>query len=62
MTTYSPFESLLLAILIIAMLFWVGDAIKNTEQQQSVIQSKWSSLIVLVGLVIMWGIFLLAMV
>ncbi len=62
MTTYSPFESLLLAILIIVMLFWVGDAIKNSEPQQSVIKSKWSNLIVLVGLVIMWGIFLIAMV
>jgi hypothetical protein len=53
---------LLLAILIIAMLFWVGDAIKNSEQQQTVIKSKWSSLIVLIGLVIMWGFFLIAMV
>ncbi len=62
MATYSPFETLLIAILIITLLFWVGDAIKNTDPQQSVVQAKWSNLIVLVGLVIMWGIFLITMV
>ncbi len=62
MQSYSGWENLLLGLLVLAMLFWMGPGIKATMAKSRATKSDWPAVIVPVGFVIMFVIFLIAMV
>jgi hypothetical protein len=62
MASYSLWENLLLALLVMAMLFWMGPGIKATIEKSRTAKSDWSALIVPLGFVVMLVIFLIVMV
>lgn len=62
MASYSIWENLLLGLLVVGMLFWMGPGIKATIEKSRTAKPDWMGLIVPIGFVIMFVIFLIAMV
>lgn len=62
MESYSIWENLLLGLLVLGMLFWMGPGIKATMEKSHTAQADWRGAVVPIGFVIMFVIFLIAMV
>jgi hypothetical protein len=62
MESYSLGESLLLSLLVLGILFWMGPGIKATLEKSRTAKADWMGLIVPLGFVILFVIFLIAMV
>lgn len=62
MESYSTWEALLLGLLGLALIFWMKPGIKATLEQSRNAKSDWMGLLVPIGFVIMFVIFLIAMV
>lgn len=62
MESYSLGENLLLALLVLGMLFWMGPGIKATMEKSRTAKSDWMGVVVPIGFVVMFVIFLVAMV
>ena len=62
MESYSLWENLLLALMVLGMLFWMGPGIKATLEKSRTAKSDWRGVVVPIGFVIMFVIFLVAMV
>lgn len=62
MESYSLGENLLLGLLVLGMLFWMGPGIKATMEKSRTAKADWMGVVVPIGFVIMFVIFLVAMV
>lgn len=62
MQSYSIWENLLLGLLVSGMLFWMGSGIKATMEKSRTAKSDWPAVVVPIGFVILFVIFLIAMV
>lgn len=62
MESYSLGENLLLGLLVLGMLFWMGPGIKATMEKSRTAKADWRGVVVPVSFVIMFVIFLVAMV
>lgn len=62
MESSSTWEALLAGLIGLAFIFWVGPGIKATLEQSSKAKSDWMGFLVPIGFVIMFVIFLVAMV
>ena len=62
MESFSGWESLLLGVMVILILFWMGPGIKSTLEQSKQAKSDWGGVLLPIGLVVLFVIFLVAMV
>lgn len=62
MESYSIWENLLLGLLVLGMLFWMRPGVKATMEKSRTAKSDWAAVVVPIGFVIMFVIFLIAMV
>ena len=62
MNPLSGWESLLLGIMALLVIFWMRPGIKASIQQSKEAESDWKSVLVPLGFVVMFIIFLVAMV
>jgi TRAP-type C4-dicarboxylate transport system permease small subunit len=62
MESYSTWEALLLGLLGLAFIFWMKPGIKASLEESRNAKSDWMGLLVPIGFVIMFVIFLIAMV
>jgi hypothetical protein len=62
METFSTWESLLLGTLVLLVIFWMRPGIKASIEQSRNAKSDWPGLLVPIGLVVLFVIFLIAMV
>ncbi len=62
METLSTWESLLLGVMALLLIFWFRPGIKAAMQRSSEAESDWPAVILPLGLVILFVIFLIAMV
>jgi len=62
METFSGWETLLLGVLLLLVLFWMGPGIKAAMAQSRTAPSDWVGVLVPLGFVVVLVIFLLAMV
>jgi TRAP-type C4-dicarboxylate transport system permease small subunit len=62
MESYSVWENLLLSLMVLGMLFWMGPGIKATMEKSRTAKADWLGVIVPIGFVVMFVIFLIAMV
>lgn len=58
----STMENILLGILVVMLLFWLRPGIKTTMARSKQAPADWQSLILPIGLVVMFVLFLIAMV
>ncbi len=61
MEEYSIWEALLAGLIGLAVIFWAGPGIKVTMERSRNAESDWMGLLVPIGFVIMFVIFLVAM-
>jgi len=59
---FSMWENILLGIMALGVVFWMRPGIKQSMQQSKNAESDWMSLVVPMGFVLMFIIFLVAMV
>ena len=62
MESYSIGENLLLGLMVLGILFWMSPGIKATLEKSRTAKSDWMGVVVPIGFVIMFVIFLIAMV
>ncbi|MGR9115768.1 MAG: hypothetical protein ACU85E_08375 [Gammaproteobacteria bacterium] len=62
MEAFSSWESLLLGALVILVIFWMRPGIKASLEQSKSVESDWGGLLLALGFVVMFVIFLVAMV
>jgi hypothetical protein len=62
METFSTWESLLLGAMVLLVVFWLGPGIKASIEQSRNAKSDWTGLLVPIGLVVLFVIFLIAMI
>jgi TRAP-type C4-dicarboxylate transport system permease small subunit len=62
MESYSLAENLLLALMVLGIVFWMSPGIKASTEKSRTVPADWMSLVVPLGFVIMFVIFLIAMV
>jgi TRAP-type C4-dicarboxylate transport system permease small subunit len=62
MEGYSLAENLLFGLMVLGMLFWMGPGIKATMEKSRHAKSDWMATVVPIGFVILFVIFLVAMV
>lgn len=62
METFSSWESLLLGVMVILIIFWMRPGIKASLEQSKNAEADWSGLLLPLGLVVLFVIFLVAMV
>lgn len=58
----SLWENLLLGVMVIGIIFWMSPGIKASMQQTREAKTDWMGVLVPVGLVVMFVVFLIAMV
>lgn len=58
----SAMENILLGILVILLLFWIRPGIKATMARSKQTPADWQSVVLPIGLVVMFVFFLIAMV
>jgi hypothetical protein len=58
----SAMENILLGILVILLLFWMRPGIKATMARSKQTPTDWQSVVLPIGLVVMFVLFLIAMV
>lgn len=61
MESYSIWEALLAGLIGLGVIFWAGPGIKTTIEQSRKAESDWVGLLVPIGFVIIFVIFLVAM-
>lgn len=59
---FSLWENLLLGVMVLGVIFWMRPGIKSSLQLSKNAESDWMGFLVPIGLVIMFVIFLIAMV
>lgn len=62
METLSTWENVFLGVMVILLIFWFRPGIKATLEQSRQAEKDWSGLLVPLGFVVMFVIFLVAMV
>ena len=62
METFSTWESILLGAMVILLIFWFRPGIKATWEQSRNTESDWGSLLLPLGLVILFVVFLIMIV
>ncbi|CAA9892614.1 conserved hypothetical protein [Candidatus Methylobacter favarea] len=62
METFSTWESLLLGAVVLLVIFWMGPGIKASLEQSRNAKPDWPGVLVPIGLVVLFVIFLIAMV
>lgn len=62
MEAFSSWESLLLGVMVILIIFWMRPGIKASIEQSKSADSDWGSVLLPLGLVVMFVIFLVAMI
>ncbi|MDQ7091828.1 MAG: hypothetical protein Q9M50_14525 [Methylococcales bacterium] len=62
MESYSTWEALLVSVMGLAFIFWMKPGIKESLKQSEEAQSDWLGLLVPIGFVIIFVIFLVSMV
>jgi hypothetical protein len=62
MESYSLGENLLLGLLVLGMIFWMGPGIKATLEKSRTAQTDWWGVALPIGFVVLFVIFLIAMV
>ena len=62
MEAFSSWESLLLGVMVILIIFWMKPGIKASLEQSKNAESDWGSLLLPLGFVVLFVIFLVAMV
>ncbi|MFW5442855.1 MAG: hypothetical protein ACKE51_00910 [Methylococcaceae bacterium] len=59
---FSIWESLLLGVMVLGVIFWMRPGIKSSIQMSKNAESDWMGLLLPVGFVVMFVVFLVAMV
>ncbi|MCK4840698.1 MAG: hypothetical protein KAT04_02310 [Methylococcales bacterium] len=59
---FSLWENLLLGVMVLGVIFWMSPGIKSSMKASHNADSDWMSVLVPVGLVVMFVIFLIAVV
>jgi TRAP-type C4-dicarboxylate transport system permease small subunit len=62
MESYSVWENLLLGLMVLGMLFWMSPGIKANIEKSRTVKPDWMGVVVPIGFVVMFVIFLVAMV
>ena len=62
MGSYSGWESLLLGAIVILIIFWLRPGIKASWERSRNAEADWGSLVLPLGLVVLFVIFLISMV
>ncbi|MDD5580335.1 MAG: hypothetical protein PHY16_13770 [Methylobacter sp.] len=62
METFSTWESVLLGAMVLLIIFWMGPGIKASIEQSKNAKPDWAGLLMPIGLVVLFVIFLIAMV
>lgn len=62
MEAFSSWESLLLGVMVIMVIFWMRPGIKASLEQSKNAETDWGGLLLPLGLVVVFVIFLVAMV
>ncbi len=59
---FSLWENILLGLMVLGIIFWMRPGIKVSMQQSREAKSDWMSVLVPIGLVVMFVVFLISMV
>jgi hypothetical protein len=59
---FSMWENILLGVMVLGVIFWMKPGLKSSMQQSKNAESDWMSFVVPMALVVMFVIFLVAMV
>ncbi len=59
---FSLWESLLLGVMVLGVIFWMRPGIKSSMQQSKNAKSDWAGLLVPIGFVIIFIVFLISVV
>jgi len=62
METFSGLEKVLLGAMLLLVLFWMGPGIKSALAQSKKAPTDWFGVLVPLGVVVLWVIFLIVMV
>ena len=62
MDAFSSWESLLLGVMVILIIFWMRPGIKASLEQSKKAEADWGGVLLPLGFVVMFVIFLVAMV
>lgn len=62
METFSTWESILLGAMVLLVIFWFRPGIKATWEQSKNAESDWGSLVLPLGMVILFVVFLIMVV
>jgi membrane protein insertase Oxa1/YidC/SpoIIIJ len=62
METFSTWEGLLLGAVAVLLIFWMGPGIKATMAQSANVQTDWTGVLLPLAFVVMFVIFLIAIV
>lgn len=62
MTTYSLGENLLLGLLVLGVVFWMNSGIKASMKKSHTAHAEWQALLIPIGFVVLFVIFLITMV